>query len=71
MRGQTYKVGENTCTVSEKGLYLEYIKNSQNSTAETEFNLKMGKRNWSGKRIQNGNWDTDTDCVSSGNQGPC
>jgi hypothetical protein len=23
------------------------------------------------ERIQNGNWNTDTDCVSSGNQGSC
>jgi hypothetical protein len=33
--------------------------------------LEVEARKYSLERIQNGDWDIDTDCISSRNQGPC
>jgi hypothetical protein len=38
------------------------------TVAEVTKTLKKKKVE---RRIRNGDWDTDTDCVNSVNQGPC
>jgi hypothetical protein len=61
-------------TLQDTGIANDFLNRTPITQEIKSKNLQMTLqqiKNFCIERIQNGNWDTDTDCMSSRNQGPC